>query len=93
MRRAAVSPAPDVTAVNPQLGGVGRQPLVTAAANDLHAPIARVVDVFGSLRSLLAGCRGAGEEPVEFVAGLVAPGVRDPLQLEQVTGGHRASGQ
>jgi hypothetical protein len=47
----------------------------------------------GKPRLVRTACRRAGEEPVEFVAGLVAPGIREPLQLAQVTLGHRARGQ
>jgi hypothetical protein len=38
------------------------------------------------------GCR-AGEEPVQFAARLVIPGVRDPLELTQDTIAHRTSGE
>jgi hypothetical protein len=41
---------------------------------------------------VLTRLRRAGQESVEFFAGLVVTGVREPLQLEQISFGHRAGG-
>lgn len=63
-----------------------------ASPNDSRGPAASIARSPGTCAlSVLTRVGRAGEQPFQFAASLVAPGVCQPLQLEQVTRLHCAS--